>query len=249
MTVFTDTWNSAFEAAPADTDNVSSGDDAIRTTRLAVREHLDVDHYMDIAGTTADHGEHRKVTLRVGSAPSNVADKGFLYAKDYNSKAELHYLDEDNNEIQITLAGAINVIPSGTKMLIYADTAPAGWTIDNTLDDKLVFVSKGSAAGGETGGGAHSTGTWTQPDHTHTTPDHAHQMPFGYWGNNFYWDVSPPYGTSGSFTASHGVTGSSLSPALATTLTSSTNGGNTGSSATASTWRPSAYVCIICSKD
>jgi hypothetical protein len=68
-------------------------------------------------------------------------------------------------------------IPAATKMLFYADTAPAGWTIDNTLDDKLVYVTKGSAAGGQTGGAAHSAGTWTQPNHTHTGPSHTHTGP------------------------------------------------------------------------
>ena len=67
-------------------------------------------------------------------------------------------------------------IPSGTKMLFYANTAPVGWTIDSTLDDKLVFVTKGSAAGGQTGGGAHSTGSWTQTSHTHTGPSHTHTV-------------------------------------------------------------------------
>jgi hypothetical protein len=70
-----------------------------------------------------------------------------------------------------------SVIPSGTKMLFYADTAPSGWTIDDTLDDKVVFITKGSAAAGQTGGGAHSTGTWTQPNHTHTGPSHTHTGP------------------------------------------------------------------------
>ena len=44
-------------------------------------------------------------------------------------------------------------IVATTKMLIYANTAPANWTIDAALDDKLVFVTKGSVAGGQTGGG------------------------------------------------------------------------------------------------
>uniref|UniRef100_A0A6M3KDT2 Uncharacterized protein n=1 Tax=viral metagenome TaxID=1070528 RepID=A0A6M3KDT2_9ZZZZ len=68
-------------------------------------------------------------------------------------------------------------IPAGTKMLFYANTAPTGWTLDNTLDDKLVFVTKGSVAGGQIGGGVHSTGTWTQPNHTHTGPSHTHTGP------------------------------------------------------------------------
>src|SRR5512139_600268 len=53
-------------------------------------------------------------------------------------------------------------IPSGTKMLFYANTAPnSGWTIVTSIDDVLVFQTKGSGAGGQTGGGVHSTGSWT----------------------------------------------------------------------------------------
>lgn len=66
---------------------------------------------------------------------------------------------------------------AGTKMVFYQDTAPSGWTIDTTLDDKLLFITKGSGAGGQTGGGAHSSGTWTQPTHTHTGPSHTHTGP------------------------------------------------------------------------
>jgi len=75
---YTDTWNAAFEALPADVDNISEGADRIRDLKLAVRERLAKDHYFDVAGTDADHGEHVKVTLRTGSAPTNAANKGML---------------------------------------------------------------------------------------------------------------------------------------------------------------------------
>ena len=66
--------------------------------------------------------------------------------------------------------------PAGTTMLFYADTAPLSWTLLNTLDDKLVYVTKGSASGGQTGGTAHSSGTWTQPSHTHSGTNHTHTV-------------------------------------------------------------------------
>lgn len=67
--------------------------------------------------------------------------------------------------------------PAGTTMLFYADTAPLSWTLLNTLDDKLVYVTKGSASGGQTGGTTHSSGTWTQPSHSHSGPSHTHTGP------------------------------------------------------------------------
>ena len=138
-------------------------------------------------------------------------------------------------------------IPAGTKMLFYADTAPTGWTLDNTLDDKVVFVTKGSAAGGQTGGGAHSTGTWTQPGHQHAhaaftltaneMPAHTHSTTITSAGDGA---VPKTYGT--------GAAGSILN-------TASTGGGashthpNAAAAATANTWRPAAFCVIICSKN
>ncbi len=54
-----------------------------------------------------------------------------------------------------TIASEI-AFPSGTKMLFYQDTAPSGWTIDSSVDDKAVYISKGSSDGGHTGGMANT---------------------------------------------------------------------------------------------
>jgi len=175
---YTRTWNAANEASPADADQRSQGALAIRNLKIDVRERLAKDHYFDITGTDTDHGEHTKVTLRTGTAPTHAANKIKLYAKDVSDKAELFCIDEDGDEIQLTSSGKmISDIPSGTKMLIYADEAPTGWTIDATMNDKMVFITKGSGEDGETGGEEHSTGTWTQPTHTHTGPSHTHTGP------------------------------------------------------------------------
>ncbi len=107
MTVFADTYDTV---SPAGGDNPTEGDDRIRETKAAIQERENVDHYWPLTGTEVsdvDTGEHRKVTLRVGSAPSAVANKGFVYAKDVAGKAELFYIDEDGNEVQITSGGKI----------------------------------------------------------------------------------------------------------------------------------------------
>ena len=106
---YTNTWNAAFEALPADSDSISAGADRIRDLKNAIRERMEKDHYFDETGTDADHGEHIKVTLRVGAAPTKAADKGMLYAKDMLTKAELFYRDEDGDEVQITDGGALAV--------------------------------------------------------------------------------------------------------------------------------------------
>jgi hypothetical protein len=176
---YTRTWDSSYEALPPDTgESASAGAGRIRDFKTDIRERMAKDHYMSIAGTDADHGEHVKVTLRTGSAPTQATDKVIIYGKDVSSKCELFAIDEDGDEVQITNAGRIaDGFPPSTPILMYRDTAPTGWTIDDTVDDKSVMVTKGSAASGETGGGAHSTGTWTQPSHTHTGPSHTHTGP------------------------------------------------------------------------
>lgn len=107
MTVFADTFD---KATPAGSDDPSEADDRMREIKAAIQERENVDHYWPLTGTEVsdvDAGEHRKVTLRVGSAPTAVADKGFVYAKDVAGKAELFYRDEDGNEIQLTSGGKL----------------------------------------------------------------------------------------------------------------------------------------------
>jgi hypothetical protein len=133
-------------------------------------------------------------------------------------------------------------IPQGVKMVFYQDTAPTGWTIVN-LNDKLVFITKGSGAGGETGGGAHSTGGWTItgfdanvgsttlnatmiPSHTHTAA--YLNLRIGA-GTSYYTNYSLVTGDTGAT----GGGGGHVHPMAS-------HGG---------TWRPSAYNCIVCSKD
>ena len=239
---YTDTWDAAFEALPADSENISQGADRIRDLKLAVRERMEHDHYWDEAGTDADHGEHLTIALREqASVGSPGTAKAFLYGKTVSGKPELVYKDEDDNEVQITSEGSLTVsgIPATTKMLFYADAAPTGWTLDNTLDDKLVFVTKGSAAGGETGGGAHASGTWTQLNHTHTVD---------IWANDKTGSILEEASTSRDRFRSPGLDEDWVSKAVATRASVGKRE-TTANGAPANTWRPAAYCFIICSKD
>lgn len=125
------------------------------------------------------------------------------------------------------------LIASGTIMLFYQDTAPTGWTIDNTKDDKVVFITQG--AGGQTGGGAHSTGTWTRTGHTHTVATHNHGGVTGsYAANSYYVCGYFEYIRYGTYAHTHTVPGQELTSDANTTL---------------ATWRPAAYCVIQCTKD
>ena len=235
---YTRTWNAANEASPADSDDRSDGAEKIRHLKVDIRERMEKDHYMDIAGADAAHGEHKQVTLRSGAAPTYQASKVIVYAKNVDGVAELFAKDGDGNEIQITAEGAPNAFASGTSTLFYQDTAPAGWTIKNTLNDKLVYITKGSAAGGEKGGSAHSTGTWTQPTHTHGIGSHKHDVTLPASGWSYVSGGEPGYLTIGWY-----------NKAKDRTVKSAESVGATGSSASENTWRPAAYCCIIATKD
>ncbi len=128
MTTFNDTFD---KATPAGSDDPAEADDRMREIKAAVQERENVDHYWPLTGTEVsdvDTGEHRKVTLRTGSAPVAVADKGFIYAKDVAGKAELFYRDEDGNEVQITNVGGLG---SATTNLL-ANTLDVSGNIDPT---------------------------------------------------------------------------------------------------------------------
>lgn len=119
----TNDWNAAYEASPADSDSISQGASKMRGLKLDVRERLATDHYLDPTGTQADHGEHTKVTYHAPIAtPTNVANKGFMYTKDVNSKVEVHALDEDGNETQLTSVGLSPFAPNNSACFTWSDT-------------------------------------------------------------------------------------------------------------------------------
>lgn len=253
---YTNTWNAAFEASPADGDSISEGAERIRDTRIAIQERMAHDHYFDKAGTDADHGEHLLITFHEQSAPGSPgADKAYLYTKDIDSKVELHYKDEDDNVVPITKAGVVMGIAANTIMLFDHDTARAGWTLLTGVDDTLPIISKGSAAGGEAGGANLSGGTWTQPDHTHDMSDHVH-MVFEVQGSSSTLHRYDSSGTSVNITVDDAISAYNIQI---------TNGGDkmlnshcysrkpnptdTAGGATANTWRPKGRVFTRQQKD
>jgi hypothetical protein len=141
-------------------------------------------------------------------------------------------------------------IPAGSKVAFYQDTAPTGWTIINTLDDKLVYITKGHAAGGQYGGTVHITGSWTISgfdanvgNHTLNSaeiPAHSHSLGIYSAGVE---DTGPIYILSS-------VMGQSPS---GSPLTTASDGGSGGAhthqmAAHNGSWRPAAYCFIICQK-
>ncbi len=97
------------ETSPAGSQSILLGDNRIREFKTQVREVIGVDHDFPSSGQAADNGQHLRVTLQeqadLGSGAEGVP---ILGAQTINSKAELVFTDEDDNDIQITSAGYID---------------------------------------------------------------------------------------------------------------------------------------------
>lgn len=235
------TWDSSFEAAPADTDEIKYGAGKIRELKAAINERAIVEHDWRATGK---HLPGKTSCLYTGTTTEINALTGM-------SEGAIAY-DETLGKLKMYTASAwtalaLGAFPAGTKMLFYQDTAPTGWTIQNTLNDKLVFITKGSVAGGQTGGAVHSTGSWTitgfggsvdghaltiaeLAPHNHTTDAAGNVGPHGEY---------TPYAAgyvAGSVT---GTTGSGAAHVHTISSALTQNGA----------WRPAAYNCIICAKD
>jgi len=136
-------------------------------------------------------------------------------------------------------AGQYGDVPLGTKLLMESDVATIGYSLLTDKDDMVMYITKGSAAGGEAGGTDKTGGTWTQPNHTHTVASgtvpgtRAHTHP-GASGLNFSMRPGAVIVGSGDSQTVSSVTGSNSG-----TSTSHDHGGATGNGATANTWRPS----------
>jgi len=109
-------WNATL---PAGSTSISGSDDLIR------------DNWAAIETGTVPYDALKLQTQ--GSDPTAVADYGFLFSKDVSSKAELHYIDEDSNVIQITSAGSLG---SATE-----NFAAAKIDVDNLRLDGNTIIS------------------------------------------------------------------------------------------------------------
>lgn len=182
-------------------------------------------------------------TLIVGSSMSdqpggNVSGR----AQEGTTALAITYTDDHVVEMRLT-AGVMewvaNAIPAGEIILFDKDTAAIGYTLKTDVDDGLVYVTKGSAGGGDTGGGSKTGGTWTQPSHTHTGPSHTHTGP----SHTHTFTSSVPSNILGAAGGGNNVgdsfhTHSGTTAASGTGATGAGGTGATGASATVNTWRP-----------
>lgn len=100
------TWDSSYEAIPADNSQASNLGTVIRNLKQDVRERGEVDHDWD---DTANAGKHNRVTLQqLGAKPTASTDEAYLYQKDVGGNTEVFIEDETGAEIQLTVGGEVN---------------------------------------------------------------------------------------------------------------------------------------------
>ena len=169
-------------STPTGSANPTQGDDRIRELKDAIVEREGQYHYWPASGTVYDNddcGFHSKVTLLVQTSITQKANAGILYSKDVSAKAELHYKDEDGNEIQLTSVGALNggsPFITGDLLLSSVTTAHTGWTnVTATYANRHLRVGNTTLGTGGSATLAGATGSHTltiaeMPAHTHTMP-------------------------------------------------------------------------------
>lgn len=92
---------------PAGSQKVRLSDDDIRSNNDALEDAIGRDHKFP-TGYGTDAGEHLQVKFNAPiTSPTAVTNKCFVFPKDVAGKVELHFLDEDGNEIQLTSVGQI----------------------------------------------------------------------------------------------------------------------------------------------
>ncbi len=96
------------EATPDGGDYKREGDNRIREYKLQNREILEVDHVYPSSGQDATAGMHKQVTLiEAADIGTGAVGKTKLGSQTISGKGELVYTDEDDNDVQITSAGAL----------------------------------------------------------------------------------------------------------------------------------------------
>jgi len=140
MTIPSTSWD---ESSPAGSQGIKLGDNRIRELKTQIREVVDVDHKFDSSGQDSDMGKHNKVSfLEAADIGTGAEGKTILGGQTVNSKCELVYTDEDDNDVVITSGGGLSLpsikMTDGNILIGQADgtgqqkAMSGNATIDNT---------------------------------------------------------------------------------------------------------------------
>jgi hypothetical protein len=143
---------------PTGSDDVREGDNRIRELKLDLQDTFQSRGYFPI-DTSSPEFQYYGEKGDTASRPTN-GEAGFYFDTDTQD------LLRDNGVSYDRVAVSF---PATTKALFYEATAPTGWTIDSSADDRLIFNK--SASGG-TNGGAWDGTTSSNGAHTHQVGKH-----------------------------------------------------------------------------
>lgn len=155
--------------------------------------------------------------------------------------------------ISIAAVVAQTTFPAGTKLPFYQGSAPTGWVIDSSVNDKFIRIS--SSTGGVTGGSFSNLSHSHTMTHTHTEGTYYARMLFSTAGGNDvrYDQVTAP-GTWSS-DVEFGVSGSASNPTTTNSgvkvdgVSGSASSSNTGTQTISHGSSQHAYAdFIICTK-
>lgn len=235
----TRTWDAAYEANPANTQNINQGATRIREVKLDVRERLALDHSM--AGDDND-GLHNKVTLlEQASAPTAAAGQGILYTRDVSGATALFFKGDDDVEHSVDF-------PSGTRMAFAQAAAPTGWTQYNSITNYMMRVVNNTVSGSyATSWEVNGRGGSDSPILNNKVPSHTHTFTTGSSGahTHFATGLDNLVGTGGGF--NWGGPGGDLRE---TSISGAhTHSGTTAANGSASNWTPFYLDMILATKD
>ena len=102
------------ETTPTSSEKAGLWYEHLNQLKEDIAQRMAVDHHWDESISDTDpnqDGIHKKVTLsNTDPVTSGIADCGILHVKDVDGKAELFFMDENNNDVQITSNGFIHSV-------------------------------------------------------------------------------------------------------------------------------------------
>jgi hypothetical protein len=139
--------------------------DGGNTLRIIMSTNTITLNYVIMSGNSAGYSK----------VEASATDHSALYNLDFGSSGHTGFSANPHTDAD----HAVPAIPSGETILFYKDTAVIGYTLDTDVDDTVVYITKGSAAGGQVGGSDTTGSTWTFPAHEHVIDlvgNHDHDL-------------------------------------------------------------------------